>query len=187
MNEPETLISVLQEDHNDLRQLLTELGYLIEFERLRRSVTQLLIAEMVRHAVAEETYMYPVARTRLPQGTRIVERENAGHAELERVLRRMDLPDLTSAEFSTLLVELNAEAGPHARAEERQLFPMLAEYLTPEELVAVGKKAAEAKEKASLRQYLADPDCSLRGRLVTSGTTMVERVRVYLRGGAYPL
>ncbi|GAA4604302.1 hypothetical protein GCM10023195_14640 [Actinoallomurus liliacearum] len=187
MNQSETLISVLQEDHNDLRQLLTELDYLVEFERLRRSVTQLLIAEMVRHTVAEETYMYPVARAHLPQGTRIVQREIAGHAELERVLRRMDLPDLTSAEFSTLLAELNAEAGPHARAEENQLFPLLARYLKPEELAAVGEKAAAAKEKASLRQYLAQPDSSLRDRFVTSGTTMVERVRAYLHRGAYPL
>ncbi|MCO5971959.1 hemerythrin domain-containing protein [Actinoallomurus soli] len=187
MNRSENLISVLTEDHRDFQQLLAELGYLADFDRLRRSVAELMIAEMVRHAVAEETYVYPVARARLPQGRLIVEQEIAGHEQIERILRDLGRPDLNAAEFSFHLSRLEAESHPHTQAEEDRLFPLLARHLSEEELVDLGRKAVEAKEKASIRRYLADPDSSLRDRIVASGTTLVERVRAYLRTGAYPL
>ncbi|MCO5994318.1 hemerythrin domain-containing protein [Actinoallomurus rhizosphaericola] len=187
MNRSENLISVLTEDHRDFEQLLSEVGHLTDFGRLRRSVGELMIAEMVRHAVAEETYLYPVARARLPQGQLIVEQEIAGHEQIEQILRDLGRPDLTDAEFSFHLSRLKAEAYPHAQAEEDRLFPLLARHLSEEELVDLGRKAMEAKEKASIRRYLADSDSSLRDRIVASGATLVERVRGYLRTGAYPL
>lgn len=187
MNSPEDLISVLTEDHRDIQQLITELEYLLDFERLRRSVTELMIAEMVRHAVAEEAYLYPVARARLPQGRLVVEQEIAGHEELEQILRQLGRPDQTRAEFSFHLSRLNAVARPHTQAEEDELFPLLARHLSLAELVDLGQKAAEAEDKASIRRYLAESDASLRDRMVTTGTTLVERVRAYLRDSAYPL
>jgi hemerythrin-like domain-containing protein len=187
MSQSDDLISVLAEEHRDLRQLLTELGLLAEFESLRHSLVVLMIAETVRHTVAEEAYLYPVIRAYLPEGQRIVEREIAGHEEMEQTLKMMESRDLTSAEFSRLLSRLNGVVRPHSRGEEKDLFPLLAKHVSKEELAVLGQKAAEAKKKASIPQRLAEPDSPLLDRILTSGTSLVERVRTYLRGHAYPL
>jgi hypothetical protein len=50
MNRPDDLISVLTEDHRELRQLYTELEFLSGGESLRRRLTDQLIVEMVRHS-----------------------------------------------------------------------------------------------------------------------------------------
>ncbi|WP_405427915.1 hypothetical protein [Micromonospora sp. NBC_00617] len=41
----------------------------------RRQLTDVVIAELVRHAVAEEAYVYPTARKALPDGDQIADHE----------------------------------------------------------------------------------------------------------------
>ena len=67
------LISVLTEDHQELNGLLLELEVLSGGEHLQRVLTDQLIIESVRHAVAEECYLYPLYRTRVPGGQEIAE------------------------------------------------------------------------------------------------------------------
>lgn len=187
MRVPDDLISVLTQDHRDLQQLQTELNYLTEFHGLRRSLVVLMIAETVRHSVAEETYVYPVVRARLPRGPSIVDHEIAAHRRIEQILRSLDRPELTGAQITALLSRLDATALRHARTEEEELFPLLADHVSEDELVVLGRQALEAKEKAAIRRSLAEPDCPLRDRPATSGTALVDRVRAYLRAHAYPL
>ncbi|GAA0324046.1 hemerythrin domain-containing protein [Actinoallomurus spadix] len=187
MHPPDDLVSVLIQDHRDLQQLHFELGYTIEFPRLRHSLVELLIAEVVRHEVAEETYVFPVVRARLPHGPALVDEDVAGHREIWQVLNSLDEPDLTSEEFASRLSRLKATTAPHTRAEEEELYPALTEHLDEDERVALGRAALRAKEKAALRRYLAEPDCSLRNRVCSSPTTLAERVRTYLRADAYRL
>ena len=113
MNRPDDLISVLTEDHRELRQLYTELEFLSGGESLRRTLTDLLIVEMVRHAVAEETYLYPVSRKCLPDGNLRTEEAHADHQRLEKILRRLAEPDLSDDEFSLLLSMLIPDARRH--------------------------------------------------------------------------
>ncbi|MCO5990862.1 hemerythrin domain-containing protein [Actinoallomurus spadix] len=185
MDEPEDLISVLIEEHRDLWQLGTELSCLSPSEPLAHALGELMTAELVRHIVAEESFVYPVARTHLPQGDLVVEQEIAAHAKLEQMMRELERPGLTRAEFDALHVRMPAEARRHMQTEEEWLFPLLAERLSAEELLALGRKAIEAKEKASIRQRLAEPEGSLLNRIVASGTTLVDRVRAYLQDTGY--
>lgn len=152
MNQSDDLISVLAEENRELRQLLTELEQLTESESLRRSLADLTIAELVRHMMAEESYLYPVARERLPEGTRIVDRHIAEYGKIEQTLKRLERHDLTSADFSLLLSRLDADARAQLQAEEEEeLFPLVARHVGQEELAVLGRKAVESKEKASIR------------------------------------
>ncbi|GAA0316293.1 hemerythrin domain-containing protein [Actinoallomurus spadix] len=187
MQDSDDLISVLTQDHHDLQQLRTELDYLTEFDGLRRSLVVLMVAETVRHSVAEETYVYPVIRARLPQGPALVDHEVTAHRRIERIMRSLSRPDLTSSEITSLLAELDAAALRHARAEEEELFPLLADHVSEDELVVLGRQALEAKEKAAIRRSLAEPGCPMRSEHIASGGTLVDRVRAYLRADAYPL
>ncbi|MCO5997851.1 hemerythrin domain-containing protein [Actinoallomurus rhizosphaericola] len=185
MSPSDDLCSVLTEDHHELRQLLYELDHLTAPEPLWRSLVDLLIAEMIRHSIAEEAYLYPVARDRLPEGPRLLEPYMDEHETIEALGKRLESHDLPSAELTSLLAQLRRDVCAHMRSEEQKLFPPLAEHLGADELSALGRKAAEVKAKASVRQRSSDRP--LLNTLIETGTGLVERVRTYVRGRAYPI
>lgn len=185
MNKSCDLISALTEDHRELRQLLTELEHLTGGEPLWRSLADLTITEMVRHSVAEEAYLYPVARERLPEGQGIVDQEIADHHRLEEMLIRLESPDLRTAQFSQLMSRMDVAVRAHMQAEEDELFVLLAKHLSKEELAVLGRKAAEAKEKAPTRRHRSTPERPVLNTIIASGTGLVERLRKHLRG-PYP-
>ncbi|MCO5971659.1 hemerythrin domain-containing protein [Actinoallomurus soli] len=185
MSPSDDLCSVLTEDHHELRQLLCELDHLTAPEPLWRSLVDLLIAEMIRHSVAEEAYLYPVVRDRLPEGPRLLDPFMDEHETIEALVRRLERHDLPSAELTRVLAELRRNICAHMRSEEQKLFPPLTEHLGADELAALGRKAAEVKAKASVRQRSSDP-LSLT-TLIDTGTGLVERVYAYVRGRMYPI
>lgn len=180
------LISVLMEDHQELRELLVEVEVLSGGERLRRNLTDQLIIELVRHAIAEESYLYPVCRARLPDGDRIAEEANAGHRRIEQVLKGLEAPDLADEGFSLLLSRLIATMRPHFDEEEQRVFPLLAEYASEKELLDLGEKARRSKTEAPSRPGASRPGVPLLHMLLESGAGLVERVRAHICGRDRP-
>lgn len=180
------LISVLEEDHRELRQLFTELEHLCGGESLRRTLTDQLIVELVRHSVAEECYLYPVSCERLPDGERVTQQAIAEHNRLEAILRRLEAPDVPDDQFALLLSWLITGSRLHIDDEEERIFPLLAKHVPEEELVELGGKAQQSKSCAPSR-----PSCKGDGRpllhvLLKSGAGLVERVRDHLCGRDKP-
>jgi hemerythrin-like domain-containing protein len=182
MNRSEDLISVLAEDHRELKQLFTELEMLYGGEKLRRSLTDQMIIEVVRHSVAEETYLYPVARERLPDGGWIADEAEADHRRLEQILKRLEQPDLPDDHFSLLLSWLVTGARQHIDDEEERMFPLLAKHVSEEELVSLGEKANMAKARALSRLSPAEPEQPLLHMILKTGLGLVERVREHICG-----
>jgi hemerythrin-like domain-containing protein len=186
MNRPDDLISMLKEDHRELRQLFIELEFLSGGESLRRTLTDQLIVEMVRHAVAEEAYLYPASREYLPDGAWIVGQSCTEHEWLEGMLRQLEAPDVPDDHFSFLLARLTPDARRHMDDEEERIFPLLITHVSEEELVVLGERARKAKEKAPSR--LGAGSQNRLNALLETGAGLVERVREHLcgRGKAYP-
>jgi hemerythrin-like domain-containing protein len=188
MNRSNDLISVLTQDHREVQQLHTELEHLCGGEPLRRTLTDQLIVEVVRHSVAEECYLYPVCRERLPNGDRLVEMALADHCRIDELMRRLEVPDVPDDEFARLLSLLIAEARTHIDDEEQRIFPLLAEHVSETELIELGKKAQRSKSRAPSRASDKVDGRPLLQLLLSSGAGLVERVRLHLRGQgkAYP-
>jgi hemerythrin-like domain-containing protein len=181
------LISVLTEDHQELSGLLSELEVLSGGEHLRRVLTEQLIIETVRHAVAEECYLYPVCRACLPDGGVITDKAYAEHQQIERVLKQLEAGGLPDEYFALLLTWLITDMRTHMDEEEQRIFPLLAGHLGEEELRRLGAKARKSKAAAPTRPGRSGGP--LLTMLLTSGSGLVDRVRAYLceHGRAYPL
>lgn len=180
------LISVLTEDHQELNGLLLELEVLSGGEHLQRVLTDQLIIESVRHAVAEECYLYPLYRTRVPGGQEIADRACGQHREMERILTQLEAEDVTDDNFALLLFRLIRAMRAHMEEEERFLV-ILAKHVGRDELLELGAKARESKALApAVRPDTFDGP--LVNMLVHGGSGLVERVRDYLsgHGRAYP-
>ena len=188
MTRPDDLISVLTDDHRELLQLLTEVEFLSGGESLRRTLTDQLIVESVRHSVAEEAYLYPVSRRFLPDGDRFAAEALAAHRRIESTLMRLEDPDVSDEKFSLLLSLLILDMREHIEDEEERIFPLVAENVSEDELVALGAKATKAKADALRRPGTPAQDAPLLHMLLRSGAGLAERAREYLcgRDKAYP-
>lgn len=186
MRPAEDLITVLTEDHHEIRQLFTELQHLSQGEPLRRRLIDQLIIELVRHSVAEECYFYPLVVDRLPDGAQEAERALAEHRELERYLQRLERPGLSEDRLSRLLGDLAPAIHNHLLDEEETVFPRLARLVSEDELVKLGRLAIESKANAPSRDRGSDRP--LLQTLLETGAGLVDRLRAYLCGKdhAYP-
>ncbi|MCP2261457.1 Hemerythrin HHE cation binding domain-containing protein [Streptoalloteichus tenebrarius] len=177
------LFSVLIADHREVEQAFRELETgAISDPRQRRDLADHVIAELVRHSVAEEMYLYPTARKVLPDGDQIADQEIAEHAEAERVMKELDGMDATDARFDELLRTLMREIRDHIRGEENDLFPRLQAACDQEELRELGRKVTRAKQMAPTRPHPAAPDKPPANKLLAPGTGLVDRLRDALTG-----
>jgi hemerythrin-like domain-containing protein len=188
MTRPDDLISVLRDDHREVLQLLTEVEFLSGGESLRRTLTDQVIVESVRHSVAEEAYLYPVSRRRLPDGDRLVAHAMADHRRIESTLVRLEEPTVSDEKFALLLSLLILDIREHVEFEEKRIFPLVAEQVSEEELVELGEKAAAAKADAPSRPETSAQGAPLLHMILRSGAGLVGRARGYLCGHdkAYP-
>lgn len=62
------VVSVLTDDHRAVEQVFVQLESRQGEPGIRRDLADHVIAELVRHSVAEEQYLYPAARKALPDG-----------------------------------------------------------------------------------------------------------------------
>lgn len=175
------MIDVLTEDHREVEQMFTELGDTTD-PRRRRELANVVIAELVRHAVAEEEYLYPTARTVLPDGDSIADREISEHAAAERTMKQLEDIDKTDAAFNPMLGSLMGQIRHHVRDEETKLFPRLRNACSHDDLRELGRKIELAKKAAPTRPHPATPDTPPWNKLLAPGAGLVDRVRDALTG-----
>jgi len=143
-----------------------------------------VIAELVRHSVAEEMYVYPTARKVLPDGDQVAEHEIREHAEAEQLMKELEGLDATGAKFDTTLAALTAAIRHHVRDEETDLFPRLRQSCSVEDLQALGRKVETAKKLAPTRPHPSAPDRPPFNKLLGPGAGLVDRVRDAISGRA---
>lgn len=108
------LVSVLVEDHREVEALFARFDALPPGDPRRRQVADAAIAELVRHSVAEEMYLYPTTRRALPDGDDLADHEIDEHATAERTMKQVEGVDVTDPRFGPAAAEQGA--GPRDRA-----------------------------------------------------------------------
>jgi hemerythrin superfamily protein len=175
------VIDVLISDHRDVTALIENIRSVAD-PMIRRDLTDTAISELVRHAVAEEMYVYPAMRKYLPDGDRAVEHDVEEHQQLERAMKRLEAVDVSGAEFDAVLRELETVLADHVQDEEGQQFPELRRCVPREELVALAGKVETAKKLAPTRPHPNAPNSELFHKLVGPGVGLVDRLRDKLTG-----
>jgi hemerythrin superfamily protein len=177
------VIDVLTSDHRDVTALIGEI-WSVQDPMIRRDLTDTAISELVRHAVAEEMYVYPAMRKYLPDGEKAVEHDVEEHKEIERTMKELESVDVSSAEFDAALRRLEALLADHVRDEEAEQFPALRGRIPQEELTELAGKVETAKKLAPTRPHPGAPNNELFHKLVGPGVGLVDRLRDKLSGRA---
>jgi hemerythrin superfamily protein len=177
------VIDLLISDHRDVTALIGEI-WSVKDPMIRRDLTDTAISELVRHAVAEEMYVYPAMRKYLPDGEKAVEHDIEEHKELEQTMKRLEAVDVSSAEFDTALRRLEELLADHVQDEESEQFPELRRQIPREELQELAGKVETAKKLAPTRPHPDAPNSELFHKLVGPGVGLVDRLRDKLAGRA---
>ncbi|GAA4552290.1 hemerythrin domain-containing protein [Amycolatopsis samaneae] len=171
------LVSVITEDHRAVERVFTELEAGDTGPERRKDLTDHVIAELVRHSVAEEQFMYPAARKHLPDGDAVADHEIAEHAEAERVMKDLEGRQPDDPRFEELLGKLITDVRHHVDEEETDLLPKLQAACSPEELRDLGEKVLRAKKIAPTRPHPAAPDRPPANLILAPGTAFVDKIR----------
>src|SRR3954462_13960330 len=96
MDERRDFIEILIVDHAEAEAAFAEIEKVMAMPRTAQTVaqaqelTQHVIGDLVKHSVAEEEYVYPEVRSRLPNGDEIADMEIAEHATAEETMKDLD-------------------------------------------------------------------------------------------------
>ena len=184
MTEPDTdrqtteadVVDELSSDHREALALLDRLANSIDADQ-RRDLADTVIAEVVRHAVAEEMYVYPAMREHLPDGYQAVEHDIEEHKQLEGTMKQLESVDPSEPRFDSLVREMTEQLRHHAYDEETEQFPRLRELIPRDELVRLREKVETAKKLAPTRPHPSAPNSELFHKLAGPGVGMVDRLR----------
>ncbi len=177
------VIDILTSDHRDVTALIGEIRTITD-PMIRRDLTDTAISELVRHAVAEEMYVYPAIRKHVPDGAKAVEHDIEEHKQLEKAMKKLEGADVNSAEFEAALDELSALLADHVQDEETEQFPELRRHIPQEELTELAGKVETAKKLAPTRPHPGAPNNQVFHKLVGPGVGLVDRLRDKLTGRA---
>ncbi|HYN95629.1 MAG TPA: hemerythrin domain-containing protein [Pilimelia sp.] len=177
------VIDILISDHRDVTALIGNIWSVTD-PMIRRDLADTAISELVRHAVAEEMYVYPAMRKHLPDGDKAVEHDVEEHKQIERTMKELEAADVSSAEFDAALRRLEELLADHVQDEEADQFPELRRRIPQEELTELAGKVETAKKLAPTRPHPGAPNSELFHKLVGPGVGLVDRLRDKLTGRA---
>ncbi|WP_043527791.1 hemerythrin domain-containing protein [Litchfieldella xinjiangensis] len=172
---------ILTADHKEMLDLVNQIKRTSEPSQ-RRELTDTLIAEVMRHSVAEEMHVYPAIKTHVPSGVDEVEHDKQEHDQIVQVMREMESVDVSEADFTAQIDKLEDLLRHHANDEESEQFPKLRANVVGEKLVELGEKVQDAKRLAPTRPHPSAPHSELFHKSVGPGVGMVDRLRDKLQG-----
>ncbi len=173
---------VLSADHRQFLELVTSIRATADAEQ-RRDLADTLISELVRHAVAEEMFVYPAIKRHVPDGAAAVEEDVAEHRDLEETMKALEGVEPTDARFDELVAHLESTLRDHVHDEEDEQFPQLRAHIPRPELVEIAAKVEAAKRVAPTRPHPGAPNNQVFHKLVGPGVGLVDRLRDRLTGG----
>ena len=175
------VVDILTTDHREVTDLLLQIRTATD-AGTRRDLADTMISELVRHAVAEEMYVYPAMKEHLPDGEAAVEHDIAEHKELEQTMKELEAVEPSDPRFTSLLTQLETILADHVADEETEQFPKLRASIPEAELVQLGQKVQTAKKLAPTRPHPAAPNAELFHKVVGPGVGLVDRLRDRLTG-----
>jgi hemerythrin-like domain-containing protein len=180
--EPESdVIAILTTDHREMIELIGQIESTGDANR-RRDLADTVIAEIMRHAVAEEMYVYPAIEAHLPNGPEKVRQDKLEHQVIVELMKQIERTDANDPAFMDLIRRWESQLREHIEDEEGDQFPRLRAHIPREKLVEMGRQVETAKKLAPTRPHPSAPHSELFRKTVGPGVGMVDRLLDKLTG-----
>ncbi len=162
----ETILDVLSSDHRAVLKLLDQLdaggsgapansvelaGSADSAGPAGEGARERLVIELVRHFVAEEQYLYPLVRERLPDGPELADAGFASNRSCEQALKALEDPRAGADHLAVSLATIRRLVASHLSEQEQRLFPALEQQARPAELAQLAEQVLGAEQLAPTR------------------------------------
>lgn len=175
------VVDILTTDHEEMVDLLDQIKNSADPTQ-RRDLADCLIAEVMRHAVAEEMHVYPAVEEHVPNGKEKVEHDKREHQEIVEVMKQIEGVDASTPAFTEMAMKLETLLRHHAHDEESDQFPELRAHIPHQKLVDIGEKVQNAKKLAPTRPHPSAPHSELFHKTIGPGVGMIDRLMDKLTG-----
>lgn len=179
---PTDLVELIIQDHREFERAFAELERNNHTAEYRRELLDHVIAELTRHAVAEEQFLYPSARDKVPGGPDLVDHEIEEHNDAEQVMKDLEDLEPSDPKFEELINRLIKEVRHHLDEEEQDLLPKVKSACSPDELQQLGRSLEAAKKIAPTRPHPSGPDKPPANLIIGPGIGIIDNVRDALTG-----
>jgi hemerythrin-like domain-containing protein len=174
------VIEVLEHDHREVEQMFAELETLRgasteEAKSRRKSLTEQVTIELVRHSVAEEVLVYPKVEDKV--SAEEVEHARKEHAEAEETLQKLEKLDPGDPAFDDELSTLMAEIRHHIEDEEGEMFAHMRQVIDADELRKLGGRVEAFKKVAPTRPHPNVPNDPLSRAAAGPAASLLDRMR----------
>ncbi|HET7665325.1 MAG TPA: hemerythrin domain-containing protein [Mycobacterium sp.] len=173
--QPQDIVDDIISDHREVEAVFAEIEK--GAGGRKHDLVEHVIVELVRHSVAEEQYLYPVARRVLSDGDKIADHELKEHAEAEQLMKSLEQTDAEDPKFDDLTRKLIDAIRHHVEDEENDLLPKMREACDPDELRELGEKFEKAKKMAPTRPHPSAPDRPPANKILGPGVGLIDRMR----------
>ena len=153
-------LTLLKQDHGNVEELFHrfETATPDDVEELAR-VRDLVIEHLSRHAVVEEQVFYPAIRAKLGDENSFTVLEGLEeHHAAEAMLSELEKLAPTHERFRAKFTVIIENVRHHIEEEENDMFPLVRDNFTVEELNTMGEQMENAKAVAPTRPHPFIPD-----------------------------
>jgi hemerythrin superfamily protein len=180
VDEQKDVVEILEQDHREVEETFAELeslrGASTEEEQARRkTVTEQVTIELVRHSVAEEVLVYPRVEDKV--SAEEAEHAREEHAEAEETLHRLEKLDADDPAFDDELATLMAEIRHHIEDEEGQMFAHMRQIIDTDELHKLGARVEAFKKVAPTHPHPKVPNEPLPRMAAGPAASLFDRMR----------
>lgn len=152
--DPADVLDVLEKDHKEAKSLVQQAIDTSDPQECHQ-LTSKLVAELVRHSVAEETFVYPLIEQKLSHDT--YQKDLDQHQALEEVLQKLEQADANDPNFKQLLQQLQGTLDEHVSEEEGTQFKVLREKIDKQQLINLKDNVEFAKVSAPQHAHPGSP------------------------------
>jgi hemerythrin superfamily protein len=136
----------LKQDHDEVKNLLTELLSLSEKDEYRHTLIEQISSELVPHARAEELVFYNTLRAS-DADTGLVMHSFREHMQAEGLLRMLQTKDKVNFNWKETASKLKEELEHHIQEEESKIFTMAKSIISQTEADQIGEAFVQVKEQ----------------------------------------
>jgi hypothetical protein len=174
------VIEILEHDHREVEEMFAELETLRgastdEARSRRKTLTEQVTIELVRHSVAEEVIVYPQVEDKVDAEE--VEHAREEHAEAEETLQRLENLDADDPAFDDELATLMEEIRHHIEDEEGQMFAHMRQVMDADELRKLGARVEAFKKVAPTRPHPNVPNQPMARVAAGPAASLFDRMR----------
>jgi Hemerythrin HHE cation binding domain len=151
------LSATLKRYHREIDHLLDLIDQLSPGDSRREDLLEKLFVEVMRHQVAEVTFVDPLLRMRLNDGDEIAATELTQHEHLEATLRSLERVEDGTEAFDAALRDLREFLDEHARHQEQQVLPQLRATIDSSDLDDVAARMLPTQQAGATMSHPSQP------------------------------